>query len=398
MPIKGLTEYRPALPVLGTFRKGAPKGSNRPGKQLDYFRFTPTNPLDQNLKDEVQNLVGTEPKELTIYLPYDHIEENFVAYMEEFSASTMVRQCTKEVMIRELVGNRMQEVNKPCIKKTTGCECKERGRLYILLDKLARDGVFIIPTGSKLDIRHIHSTLLIHADRAQRFGVRLTDLPLIVRRVEQQVSVPTADGGRKRRAMAMIRLEAHPEYARVMAEYRRRALSNVESAPVLPQGNAEPPAHELNAPRQLEQLPEHLQAPVIVEEPKEGGQAPSLSLPERMTLLKTSFKEFADMTPEYMRKISGLILQREIGSARELSDFECRFIAQTLSNLIAECSDEEFRSAAFGDFQQGVSESTLDFSVGSFSTIFSELYEHAIDEAEQKYSEQAETYNDELAF
>lgn len=40
MPIKGLTDQG-RFPSIGQLRKGEPKpGGNRPGRDLDYFRFT----------------------------------------------------------------------------------------------------------------------------------------------------------------------------------------------------------------------------------------------------------------------------------------------------------------------------------------------------------------------
>ena len=144
MPIKNLTDTAKArFPQTGFLRKGAPKGED--GKRcadLEYFRF------DTNLDDaraEFVGLYGERPQSLTVYLPYETIDENFAVWLEEWSASSLKTRCDGETVVLQLVGKNYSNKPTPCPKRAASGECprecrydlmKETGRLQLILPEM----------------------------------------------------------------------------------------------------------------------------------------------------------------------------------------------------------------------------------------------------------------------
>ena len=86
MPIKGLTGRQPQFPEIGQLRKGAakPENSNRPGKDLTYFRFT--SEID-GVEATFESVYGDEPSMVNVFLPFRSVDENMDAWQEEWVAS-----------------------------------------------------------------------------------------------------------------------------------------------------------------------------------------------------------------------------------------------------------------------------------------------------------------------
>lgn len=66
-PIAGLTDTPKSFIKLGQIRKGAPKGQNAPGKDLDYFRVTfLKGSKAEELAAEFQRVYGTKPTSINV--------------------------------------------------------------------------------------------------------------------------------------------------------------------------------------------------------------------------------------------------------------------------------------------------------------------------------------------
>ena len=91
MPIKNLTDratLKPRLPVIGKLRKGGEKPSaNKPGKELDHFRFTSDNPAVVAAFNEVY---GEKPRVINVVMYYETYEECFSTWIETWDASGLL--------------------------------------------------------------------------------------------------------------------------------------------------------------------------------------------------------------------------------------------------------------------------------------------------------------------
>ena len=96
MPIKGITDRDAAFPQIAVLRKGAPKGDNRPGKDLDYFR------IDTKYADVAKTFkaaYGEQPQTVNVFLPFATPEQNFDAWQGEYTAGALVHRCNGETMV-----------------------------------------------------------------------------------------------------------------------------------------------------------------------------------------------------------------------------------------------------------------------------------------------------------
>lgn len=137
MPIKALQQNRQAqFPVIGKLRKGAPKadrnGRSSVGKDLDYFRFDSD---DESASKVFFAAYGAQPKSVRVLLPFATVDENFQAWMEEYTSSGMKRRCDGETQSfhRDEKGNGITNA-KPCEKTCVlSCLCKQVGRLFVII-------------------------------------------------------------------------------------------------------------------------------------------------------------------------------------------------------------------------------------------------------------------------
>lgn len=380
MPIKGLTKSKERLPILGAFRKGAVKRPKSPGQPLDYFRFTSANPLDSSLVDEVKALVGEKPRQIRFWLPYDGLDDCFEAWMETYSHGGLQIRCDGEsVRMLRTEDGRMVDYPEGAMLCQRSCECETRARLHIVVHGLQRDGVVVVPTGSKIDIRSIHSALHLHANRAKRFGVKLTDLPLVLLREPQDISVPAfakgpdgkfvQTGKRTRKTHWMVKIQAAPEYSAFLDRIR---VSRLEHASKL-LGAAEgvsigtSPTKALSEPPTVvvDETPPAPPQPTAPPAPKAEPAAapPTTDEGDRALLeqdLEKAMKDFGLLTGDFeelddLRLNLGLLLWRKLDGKGatgtspldELSDGEILGVTQKLGALRLITDDIELRRSAW---------------------------------------------------
>lgn len=251
MSIKGMTDRGMEFPQIGIIRKGAPKGGNTPGKDLDYFRVV----FDEAESDTLAAFIatfGTQPKQIKVLLPFDDIERCWDANVEAYTAGGLVYLGngmralfwvdpeTGEVKVKD--GNPLT----PCVGvdglvgyyktqngKREPIKAKALGRLRVIVPDLKRLAYLLVVTSSKWDVMHISDQLaaLKHIN-----GGRLAGIPLTLSRKPAMVSVPM--GSKRGRVKKwLIHIEAESNWARAQFEaLNRYALPEGSELPQLPAG------------------------------------------------------------------------------------------------------------------------------------------------------------------
>jgi hypothetical protein len=260
MPIKGLTKRGASFPEIGRIRKGAPKGKNKPGEDLDHFRFV-FDEAEVETEVRFRDVYGEEPREFRALLPFDEIEECWSAWLEAYVASGLVYRSDGEKVIFWVdpgTGERKVFQGEPetecvaakgkpigVIKNTQGQEkevyATAHGRLRVIVADLKRFAFMTLVTSSQYDIANIDSQLEgveMAAKVVGRDGI--AGVPLLISRRKVNISVPMSDGKRRRKANWLINIEADPRWAEA------QAIAMIEAAtPTLVEGRyIEPPERE----------------------------------------------------------------------------------------------------------------------------------------------------------
>lgn len=204
MAIKGLTTQGGAsLPEIGKLRKGGKKPTKGPGKDLTYFRF---DSKDQKAIADFHSAYGDEPTEVNVLLLSDDIEECFYTCKEEWAAGGLVHRCDGEHVTAIRVGNVIQRQ----FMAPIACpgNCKEIGRLKVLIPELSRFAYITVETHSINDIVNLHKQL---SAVQMTFG-QLRNIPFVLRRVPMEISCPNGDS-RARREKWMLSIEVDPVWS-----------------------------------------------------------------------------------------------------------------------------------------------------------------------------------------
>ena len=224
MGIKGLTDRPASFPRIGILRKGAEsvektnssgKKYNSYGRDLDHFRFD-TEDADALAAFEVA--YGPEPRQINVYLPYTTADENFGAWKECWTASSLQHRCDGETCVLWLdrATNKYRSDPVPCPGG-----CKEVGRLMVIVPELRRMAYVIAETHSKNDILEISSNL---AAIEQAQGT-LRGIPMRLSRKAREISTPMGDGKRTRTTKWLLHIEVAPRWVDLMLQSaEQRAL------------------------------------------------------------------------------------------------------------------------------------------------------------------------------
>lgn len=222
MPIIGLTDRQGSFPQIGQLRKGSAKPSQGGyGKDLKHFRFTST---DADALAAFEQAYGPQPSTVEVFLPYHTTAENFEAWREAWKAGGMVHRCDGKTMVlwRRDDGSYCREP-RPC----TG-DCKQVGRLKIIIPALKRFAYVTVLTSSIHDIIELNENLLaMEALRGSLQGV-----PMLLSRKPKMISMPAEDGKRRRLEKWLLSIEAKPEWVALqLLAMERQALGIAEAPP-----------------------------------------------------------------------------------------------------------------------------------------------------------------------
>lgn len=411
MPINGLTKSREELPLLGVFRKGDIKKPKSPGKSLDYFRFTPTNPVDDSITKEMHDLLGEQPKQIRFWLPYATVNENFEAWMESYGKGGLMHRCDGvNVLMKRGDDGRMRNYTEGALPCESNCGCKPRGRLYIIVHGLQRDGVIMVPTGSKIDIKGIYSSMHLHANRAKRFGVNLQDLPLILLREPQEISVPAFKkdeatgqyvdtGNRTTKTHYMIKIQAAPEYSAFLDRIRVSRLEHASKLLGASDGLSIDTSPVASLPSKPESVPESTVPTVDLltvqqdEIPDGATESDVEGMMKTVGLLPGDYTDLDDL-----RIIYGIVLWRKLDAKKNVYDqLDASDLGRALNklSLLKEALDEmgvepESRTHAWTELIDGLRAKRIQGSddlnthfLGALETVLSPSESEADAEAEE---------------
>lgn len=245
MPIVDLTTNRKTtvtevLPRLATLYKGAPRPEDgkRPGKDLTYFRVEFT-PEYEHLAPLWRRMYGDQPEQFPhVYLTAPDVDTAFPTWMEEWSASALLRRCDGETQVLNYdpATGRSRPVNTPCLRKSGGCNCRRIGRLNLFLPHLCSEagviGWVTLSTHSVLDILNIYGYLSWITDGWRR---SLMGIEFILGRAPRTVSFFDEEQQRRMKVKkSLVYLAASPDYV------QRVILPRVTSGEMA----AQPPALE----------------------------------------------------------------------------------------------------------------------------------------------------------
>jgi hypothetical protein len=238
MAIKGLTDQAASFAEIGTLRKGGKKvDEKKPGPDLkEYLRFVTH---DQAAANAFTAAFGDEggascqAKEIEFYLPFATVEENLEAWREQYGAGGLIHRCDGETCTMWRDDRGIVHLNEPVPCPTPTPEqrkaggCKQVARLKIIILELKRFAFVTLTTTSIYDIIALHRNLLA----IQMINGTLRNVPLILRRVEKEISTPGADGKRARYKKWLLSIEPHPEWqAKKMLEHRQSMMQLAHAA------------------------------------------------------------------------------------------------------------------------------------------------------------------------
>jgi hypothetical protein len=234
MPIKSLqTNRTPQFPCIGKLRKGGAKRQNAKGHEimgvdLKHFRLTTD---DADAAAAFANYYGPEPKSIDVFMPYATTNENFGAWLEEYTAGGLVRRCDGELQHfhRDADGKANTSPVKCERLCNRPCTCKQVGRLAVIVPQLARLAYVLVETHSLYDIMQLTENL--QAAEALRGDLR--GIPFILSRREREISTPGEGGKRSRRTKSLLFIEPNPEWVGRQLESMRLAALPIVDVPAL---------------------------------------------------------------------------------------------------------------------------------------------------------------------
>lgn len=238
MPILGLTTDSvegAGLPRIAKLHKGEekPDNSNRPGKDLDYFRVT-FEPEFEYLAPLFTELYGEKPDEFgRVFLASATVDEAFQSWKEEWTVTALLHRCDGKEQVQwynKDTGQYMQS-RILCDANHTEhpCACKATGRLnMILADFMTASGVLgyvAVETHSVNDILTMYRYL---KDIERMYGT-LRGVPFIFGRSAREISAPVHDknGDFQKR----INVQKSLFYVHVEPEFMREQIIPVITNP-----------------------------------------------------------------------------------------------------------------------------------------------------------------------
>jgi hypothetical protein len=236
MPIQSLIRGA-AFPEIGQLRKGGekPESGKAPGKDLNYFRFTSDDP---EAVAQFAATFGDKPRSIGVFLPLPSLTDNFDAWCEEYTAGAIQHRCDGVTCVgwRDKSGA-WQTTPKPCPGG-----CKATGRLKVFIPAFKRMAFVTVLTTSKHDIVNLHSSLAA----LEAVNGKLQGIPLILRRVEREISTPSGNGQRARRKKWLLQIEAEPQWAALQFGAMREAALLTQGRELLMLESGDPEDDESN--------------------------------------------------------------------------------------------------------------------------------------------------------
>lgn len=263
MPIKSLTSRQARFPMLGKIRKGASMEGRKSPADLDYFRMdSDIKYYEETLNTELTlaekfhginsnrnfpGIYGAKPKQIDVLLPFPTTEQVFPCWMEEWNKTSLIRRCDEEIQhIYEQNGKMIATKPIPCLKASgEECNCKQVGRLSVVLPKLGEMGYFEVETHSKWDIISLTEQL----QAVEMSAGSLLGIPFLLERTPREISYPLPGGKRGRKIFNLLSIRVHPDRAsQVLQVIETRAFQQFAGvAPLAALQSADPEPIEVKA-------------------------------------------------------------------------------------------------------------------------------------------------------
>ena len=250
------TERSPRVQPIGKIFKGAEKTGNRPGANLDYFRFSPTPGVNADRVQEIwDQFYGDKPKEIQIFFKHDDIDNLIDDWYSEFGTGGLLKtKCDGETITEWRDDRGVYHLNepKPCRAPNSpkGCEkCKASALIKFGMPEfryMGYSGNIEISTTSINDIVFLKAQLSEIAAELALCGASLKYAPLILSRSPRVITKTTAQK-QFRGEENLLYLSIDPQYqqkidraisaakyAEIGATYEPRKLANVDAIAQLP--------------------------------------------------------------------------------------------------------------------------------------------------------------------
>lgn len=229
------TERSPRVQPIGKIFKGAEKTGNRPGPNLDYFRFVPHGVMSDRLQEIWDQFYGDKPKELNIFFKHDNIDQLIDDWYSEFATGGLLKTKCDGETITEWRDDRGEYhfTPKPCRAPNSrkGCDkCKASALIKFGIPEfryMGYSGNIEISTTSINDIVFLKSQLLEIAAELALCGTSLKYAPLILSRSPRVITKTTANK-QFRGEENLLYLSIDPQYQQQID----RAISSAKYAEI----------------------------------------------------------------------------------------------------------------------------------------------------------------------
>lgn len=245
MPIFGLTDRTPSFREIARLRKGAPKAQGL--KDLDHFRpdFRPSEDAARRLFVE---RYGEQANDIEVRLAFPQIERVWQSWFMVYNTAGLLGKAgviagresegrlwvylrnnkTGELLVKDgqvtPAGQRagisqafdpytpVYSYFSPKHKKDIPVYAKPEGRLSVLVPALKVLNYVTVLTHSIYDVMRIEDQLLSIQEVAERVGMTLPMVPIILRRRWEKVSI-AYDDKKRMEDKCLINLDAAPDWA-----------------------------------------------------------------------------------------------------------------------------------------------------------------------------------------
>jgi len=241
---------------IGKIFKGAEKTGNRPGANLNYFRFVPTPGVSAERVAEIwEQFYGDQPKEIQIFFKHDNIDQLIDDWYSEFGTGGLLKtKCDGETITEWRDDRGVYHLNepKPCRAPNSpkGCDkCRASALIKFGMPEfryMGYSGNIELSTTSINDIVFLKSQLQEIAAELALCGASLKYAPLILSRSPRMITKTTAQK-QFRGEENLLYLSIDPQYqqkidraisaakyAEIGAIYEPRKLANVDAIAQLP--------------------------------------------------------------------------------------------------------------------------------------------------------------------
>lgn len=250
------TERSPRIQPIGKIFKGEKKTGNRPGANLDYFRFVPTPGVSAERVAEIwEQFYGDQPKEIQIFFKHDNIDSLIDDWYSEFATGGLLKtKCNGETITEWRDDRGVYHLNepKPCRAPNSpkGCDkCRASALIKFGMPEfryMGYSGNIELSTTSINDIVCLKSQLQEIAAELALCGASLKYAPLILSRSPRVITKTTAQKQFRgeenllylsidpQYQMKIDRAISAAKYAEIGAIYEPRKLANVDAIAQLP--------------------------------------------------------------------------------------------------------------------------------------------------------------------